>query len=177
MNAIQGMSAYAPTAEGLRDFVRAFAHETAAHDREGVERFEREIVADGTRFSLAMDFEGARQLRDRVVPTIEPAVRDLERDLAAMRAPLTVTVTSALGRELASGAARGFNPAMASVSAHLREAVRFHRVEVVGADGARLVIEPMAFLAGRWTWLGTPWNAAPPVVPSGATGVGVTASR
>ncbi|MFO0649585.1 MAG: hypothetical protein U0326_25350 [Polyangiales bacterium] len=177
MNAIQGMSAYAPTAEGLRGFVAALAHESAAHDREGIERMEREIVADNARFDLAMDFEGARALRDRVVPTIEPAVRSLEAQLAALRAPLSVSVTSALGRELASGTARGFNPAMATVSAHLRGAVRYHRVEVTGADGGRVVIEPMAFLGGRWTWLGEPWTAVTPVIPAGPPAVGPTASR
>ncbi len=177
MNAIQGMSQYAPTAEGLRGFISALAHESAAHDRDGVERLEREIVADNTRFELAVDFEGARQLRDRVVPTIEPGVRALEARLAALRAPLSVTVTSALGHELAGGRAQGFNPAMATVSSHLRGSVRYHRVEVTGADGGRVVIEPMAFLAGRWTWIGEPWTAVTPVVPAGPAAVGPTASR
>lgn len=177
MNAIQGMSAYAPTADGLRGFIAAFAHESAAHDREGIERMEREIVADNARFELATTFEGSRRLRDRVVPTIEPAVRALEGRLAALRAPLTVTVTSALGRELASGGARGFNPALATVSAQLRNGVRYHRVEVAGADGERVVIEPMAFLGGRWTWLGEPWSAVTPTLPAAPGPTGPTASR
>ena len=170
MRAAQGVSAFAPTEDGLRGFVTAFAHEVSRHDREGVERFEHELVPDNSRFALALDFEGSRHLRDRVVPTIEASARSLETRLAALRAPLNITVTSALGSELAAGASHGFGLAVTSQRAHLRTAVRFHRVEVAGADGGRVVIEPMAFLAGRWTWLGDTWPTPAPVVPTGATG-------
>lgn len=179
MEAVRGMSAYAPDDEGARGFVAAFAHECAMHDREGVERFEHELVADRRRFELALDFEGARVLRDRVIPTIEPGARAIEQRLAALRGPLTITVRSALGRDFADGQAHGFNPGITAVRAHLRGAVRFHRVEVAGADGQRVVIEPMAFLAGRWTWLGEPWSAVTPVVPTTpvAGPAGATAAR
>ncbi len=176
MRAAQGVSSFAPTADGLRGFIAAFAHEAAMHDREGVERFERELVADNSRFELALDFEGARQLRDRVVPTIESSARTLEGRLAAMHGPLTISVTSALGRELAAGTSRGFGPAVVAARARLRSEVTFHRVEVTGADGGRVVIEPMAFLAGRWTWLGDTWPTPAPVAPTGAT-TGPTAAR
>ncbi len=166
MEAVRGMSAFAPDDEGARGFVAAFAHECAMRDREGIERFEHELTADRTRFDLALDFEGARQLRDRVIPTIEPGVRALAQRLGALRGPLTVTVRSALGGDFADGQAHGFNPAITTVRAHLRSAVRFHRVEVAGADGQRVVIEPMAYLAGRWTWIGEPWSAVTPTVPA-----------
>ena len=166
MEAVRGMSAFAPDDEGARGFVAAFARECAAHDREGIERFERELVADRRRFDLALDFEGARQLRDRVIPTIEPGVRAIEARLGSLRGPLTITVRSALGRDFADGQAHGFNPGITAVKAHLRGAVRFHRVEVASPDGQRVVIEPMAFLAGRWTWLGEPWSAVAPTAPA-----------
>jgi hypothetical protein len=166
VEAMREVSAYPDTAEGVRGFVTELTRAAAAHDRERLERLEHELVADERRFELGVTFEGARLLRGRVVPGLEARARDVQQRLGALRAPVTVTVASATGAELADGAPHGFDPAVARARAHLRTAVRYFRVDVAGADGQRVTLQPMAFLAARWTWMGEFWNELPPAAPT-----------
>lgn len=172
VNAARALSSFDDSAEGAKGFVGALAEAARGHDHERQERFEDELVADRARFELALTFEGARQLRDRVLPTIEPGARALQTRLASLREPLTVVATSALGSELADGQSHGFGSGVVSARQHLRPTVRFFRVDVTGADGQRVTLEPMAYLGGRWTWLGelaapvTPAPTTPPVAPT-----------
>jgi len=169
VEAMREVSAYPDTADGVRGFVTELTRAAAARDRERLERLEHELVADERRFELGVTFEGARLLRGRVVPGLEARARDVQQRLGALRAPVTVTVASATGAELADGAPHGFDPAVARARAHLRPAVRYFRVDVAGADGQRVTLQPMAFLAARWTWMGEFWSelpAAPPTPPT-----------
>lgn len=160
------LSRFPGSDDGARDFVTELARATIARDQDRVTRATAELLVDNARFELGLTFEGARALRDRVVPTMEPRGEALRDRLGALREPLTVSVTSALGSELADGEAHGFDPRIATVRTLLRPMVRYYRVEVVGADGSgRVVIEPMAWLGGRWTWLGEPWTAVAPTAP------------
>ena len=164
------LSRFPATDEGARAFVTELTRAAIARDHERVERASEELRADNARFELGLTFEGARALRDRVVPTLEPRVEALRERLGALREPLTVSVSSALGSELADGEPHGFDPRIATVRTLLRPMVRYYRAEVVGAQGSgRVVIEPMAWLGGRWTWLGEPWTAVTPTTPSAPT--------
>lgn len=160
------LSRFPATDDGARGFATELTRASIARDRERMERAGEELQADNARFELGLTFEGARALRDRVVPAMEPRGEALRARLGALREPLTVNVSSALGSELADGEAHGFDPRIATVRAFLRPMVRYYRVEVVGAQGSgRVVIEPMAWLGGRWTWLGEPWTAVVPTTP------------
>lgn len=168
MNAVREMSQYPATADGARAFVTEMTRASIARDHERFERFEHELKADDDRFEMAFTFEASRQLRDRVVPGLEARIREVRSRLATLREPLTVNVVSALGSDFSDGQAHGFAPDMTRLRGMLMPAVRFYRVEVTGAEASgRVVIEPMAWLGGRWTWVGEAWTALPatPVTP------------
>jgi hypothetical protein len=177
MEAMREVSAYPDTADGVRGFVTELARAAAAHDRERLERLEHELVADNARFELGVSFEGARLVRDRVVPGLEARARDVQQRLGALRAPVTVTVVSATGAELADGAPHGFDPAVARARTYLRPAVRYFRVDVAGADGQRVTLQPLAFLGARWTWMGEFWNELPAAPPTPTTPAGGPTAR
>jgi len=161
------LSHFPASDDGARGFVTELARASIARDPARVQRAAAELQADNARFELGLTFEGARALRDRVVPTMEARGEALRARLGALREPLTVNVTSALGSELADGEVHGFDPRVATVRTLLRPMVRYYRAEVVGAEGSgSVVIEPMAWLGGRWTWLGEPWTAVAPEVPA-----------
>lgn len=166
MRGLQEMSAFASSDEGARGFVTDLAAAARAPDAARWERLERELVADEVRFELALTFEGNRQLGPRVIPGLGARASQLRSVLASMREPLHISLRSATGETFADGAAHGFHPAIASVRQYLRPAVRFVRAEITDAGGQRTVIEPMAWLAGRWTWLGEPWTALPATTPA-----------
>ena len=166
MNAVREMSQYPATADGARAFVTEMTRASIARDHERFERFERELKADHDRFEMAFTFEASRQLRDRVVPGLEARIGELRSRLATLREPLTVNVVSALGSDFSDGQPHGFAPDMTRLRGMLMPAVRFYRVEVTGAEtSGRVVIEPMAWLGGRWTWVGEAWTALPVVTP------------
>lgn len=174
MNAVREMSQYPATADGARAFVTEMTRASIARDHARFERLEHELKADNDRFEMAFTFEASRQLRDRVVPGLEARIGEVRSRLAALREPLTVNVVSALGSDFADGQPHGFAPDMTRLRGMLMPAVRFYRVEVTGADASgRVVIEPMAWLGGRWTWVGEAWTAlpaTPPVVVPPVTG-------
>ena len=174
MAAVRDLSQYPATADGARAFVTEMTRASIARDRERFERFEHELKVDNDRFEMAFTFEASRQLRDRVVPGLEGRIRELGARLATLREPLTVHVVSALGGDFSDGQPHGFAPDMVRLRGMLMPAVRFYRVEVTGADASgRVVIEPMAWLGGRWTWVGEVWTAlpvTPPVVAPPVTG-------
>lgn len=157
----QEVSAYPDSDEGARDFVRALLRAAREPEEATWQRLQRELVPDGRRYELGLSFEGARRTRDRVIEDMEARAPRLRRQFAAMREPITVTVHSATGALLARGASHGFDPAVLRARAHVRPAVRYVRVEVTDADGQRVVLQPMAFLAARWTWLGDFWYRLP----------------
>lgn len=168
MEAMREMSSFPDTDEGARDFVRALAREARAGDRDGWERLARELVPDAPRFELGLSFEGSRRVRDRVVPTMERRAEALRARLAGLREPLAFAVRSATGETLADGAAHGFDPDIARARGLLRTALRYVRVDVTDAAGERVTLQPLAFLAARWTWMGEFWSELPavPAVPA-----------
>lgn len=176
-NALREMSAFPDTDEGARSFVTELARVARSGDRERWERMEHELVPDATRYELGLSFEGARLTRDRVVGGMEARARDLRERLAGMREPLTVTAVSATGAALADGAPHGFDPAVVRARAFVRPAVRYVRVDVADANGQRVSIQPLAFLAARWTWMGDFWNELPaPPPPAPPTGTAAPAA-
>jgi hypothetical protein len=177
MEALREVSAFPDTAEGLRGFITELSRVTATHDHAQEQRIEREFLCDNTRFELAFTFEGSRLLRDRVVSGIEPRAEALRTHLAALPGPVTINLASALGSELADGLPHGMSAGITTVKQYLRPAVRFYRAEVVATNGQRVVLEPMAWLAGRWTWLGEPWAVAAPGVPTTTAATAGSAAR
>ncbi|MFO0610025.1 MAG: hypothetical protein U0324_43100 [Polyangiales bacterium] len=177
-NALREMSAFPDTDEGAQSFVTELARVARSGDRERWERMEHELVPDATRYELGLSFEGARLTRDRVVGGMEARARDLRERLAGMREPLTVTAVSATGAALADGAPHGFDPAVVRARAFVRPAVRYVRVDVADANGQRVSIQPLAFLAARWTWMGDFWNELPaPAPPAPPTGTAAAPAR
>lgn len=176
MEAIRDISRFGPDEAGLRGFVNGLTHEAQRHDREGLARYLREMTADNPRFELAFTFEGARQWRDRVVPGLDARANELAARLGALQGPVTVRVSSALGSELADGQPHGFDPRVATVRTALMPAVRFFHAEVVASNGS-VTLEPMAWLGGRWSWLGAPWALSQPTVPTTPTTPGSVTAR
>ncbi len=172
MNPVEDMSPYPDSAAGAEAMVRALSHEAIRHDAEGLARAERHLDADATHLELALTFDGARSVGLRTVAGVPAARTALVNRLAALREPLGITVASALGGELSDGAPHGLDPRLARMHTSLRPGVKFYRVEVTGAGSAdRVVVEPLAYLGGRWTYLGEPWDGSAetptgPVVPT-----------
>jgi Arc/MetJ-type ribon-helix-helix transcriptional regulator len=160
------VSAHPDTEEGARDFVRALLRAARSSEDESWQRLRRELVPDGPRYDLGLSFEGARRTREGVIEAMEARAPTLRRQFAAMREPIALTVRSATGAELARGAPHGFDPEVERARAYVRPAVRYVRVDVTDADGRHVVLQPMAFLAGRWTWMGDFWRQLP--VPTAA---------
>lgn len=176
MRALSGLSRYPDTAEGLREMLTELARESRAGDRARVEAMTRAMTPDRDRVELAMTFEGARRRVEALTATAE---RDLEarvEGLRALRGAVTVRVEGAEGEALRGGRVGGMDPRMAALSGELQPRVRFWRAELRGSEGGAVVIEPVAFLGGRWTWLGEVLRdvrpgAAPP--GGGVTSAGV----
>lgn len=163
MERAANLSRYPGTDEGATAFALELARAAIANDRTRVERAMTELRADDTRFELALSFEGARALRSRVLPAVAAGADEVSARLATLREPLSVQIHSALGHELTASDSHGLDPRVMSVQPRLRPMVRFYRVEVIGADGSGAVtLEPMAWLAARWTWLGPLWSASTP---------------
>ncbi|MFO0624306.1 MAG: hypothetical protein U0325_01715 [Polyangiales bacterium] len=170
MRRAANISRFPGTEQGARDLALALSHAAASGDAARLREVTDELTPDDPRVELGLTYDGARALRDRIIPTAAPRLDALHARLAALREPLAVEVRSALGHELATPTT-GLDPRLATLAPQLRPAVRFFRVEVRGADpGEPVVLEPMAWLGARWTWLGTALPDAPPVtVPAPTT--------
>lgn len=171
MRALSGLSRYPDTAEGLREMLSELARESRAGDRERVEAMVRAMTPDRDRVELAMTFDGARRRVEGLTATAE---RDLEARVASLRAlrgAVTVRVEGAEGEALRAGRVGGMDPRMAALSPELQPRVRFWRAELRGSEGGAAVIEPVAFLGGRWTWLGEVLRDMQPGTPPSRGGV------
>lgn len=167
MEAARNISPYPSSADGAQALVTDLARAAARHDDARLAQLHARLDADRTDFELAFTFDGARRVVDATVPAVPAQRAALEQRLATLAEPLQVTVTSATGADLA-GAPHGFDPRFASLGRELRPLVRFYRVEVRGASGEPVVLEPLAYLGGQWTFLGEPWSA-PSTVPTTPT--------
>lgn len=154
MRALNGLSRYPDTAEGLREMLSELARESRAGDRERVEAMVRAMTPDRDRVELAMTFDGARHRAEGLTTTAEHDLEERVASLRALRGSITVRVEGAEGEALRAGRVGGMDPRMAALSPELQPRVRFWRAELRGSEGGAAVIEPVAFLAGRWTWLG-----------------------
>lgn len=169
MRRAANISRFPGTDQGARDLALELAHAAASGDAARLGRVLDELTPDDPRVELGLTYEGARSLRDRIIPTASPQLQSLGARLGALREPLSVEVRSALGQELDTPSA-GLDPRLATLAPQLRPAVRFFRVEVRGADpGEAVVLEPMAWLGARWTWLGTALSTPPPLPGSPLT--------
>lgn len=162
--AVRDASEFAPNDDGLRAIVTAWTTALATHDSARAEHLQNHIAPDDTRLSLVLTFDGNRALAERTLLRAPARLTALRGALAALHAPLTVTLASATGEELADGSAHGLDPHMPSLARHLRPLVRFYHVTVTASDGAHVELSPMAFSGGHWTWLGEPWEALTPAV-------------
>lgn len=172
MRRAANISRFPGSEEGARDLALELAHAAASGDAARLGAVLGELTPDDARVELGLTYDGARALRERIIPPASPQLQALGARLGALREPLAVSVRSALGQELAAPPA-GFDPRLATLAPHLRPALRVFRVEVRGAEaGDAVVLEPMAWLGARWTWLGTALSpsveapAAPPSPPS-----------
>lgn len=168
------ISRFPGTDQGARDLALELAHATASGDAARIRRVVDELTPDDARVELGLTYDGARALRDQIIPPAASRLASLGARLGALREPLTVEVRSALGQALAAPAP-GLDPRLATLAPQLRPAVRFFRIEVRGADASdAVVLEPVAWLGARWTWLGTALTDAPPVpapTPPSRTGI------
>lgn len=168
MRRAANVSRFPGTEQGARDLAREFTLAAASGDAARLRAVVDELTPDDARVELGLTYDGARALRDRIIPSAAARLELLRQRLGALREPLSVEVRSGLGHELASPSA-GLDPRLAALAPQLRPAVRLFRVEVRGADpGEAVVLEPMAWLGARWTWLGTALPDAPalPTPPS-----------
>lgn len=164
MRRAANISRFPGTDPGARDLALEFAHAAASGDAARLAQVVDELTPDDARVELGLTYDGARARRDQIIPTAASQLQSVGARLGALREPLSVEVRSALGQELGSSAA-GLDPRLTTLAPQLRPAVRFFRVEVRGAEGGdAVVLEPMAWLGARWTWLGTAL-AAPPTLP------------
>lgn len=164
MRRAANISRFPGTDQGARELALELAHAAASGDDARLGAVLDELTPDDARVELGLTYDGARALRERIIPPASPLLQALGARLGALREPLTVDVRSALGQELATPSA-GLDPRLATLAPQLRPAVRFFRVEVRGAaPGEAVVLEPMAWLGARWTWLGTALSA-PSTVP------------
>lgn len=155
MRRAANISRFPGTDQGARDLALELARAAASGDAARLGAVLDELTPDDARVELGLTYDGARALRDRIIPPASPQLQALGARLGALREPLTVDVRSALGQELAAPSA-GLDPRLATLAPQLRPAVRFFRVEVRGAASAdAVVLEPVAWLGARWTWLGT----------------------
>ncbi len=164
MRRAANISRFPGTDQGARDLALELAHAAASGDAARLGAVLDELTPDDARVELGLTYDGARALRERIIPPASPMLQALGARLGALREPLTVGVRSALGQELAAPSA-GLDPRLATLAPQLRPTVRYFRVEVRGAESAdAVVLEPVAWLGARWTWLGTALST-PPTVP------------
>ncbi len=165
MRRAANISRFPGTDQGARDLALEFAHAAALGDAARLGQVVDELTPDDVRVELGLTYDGARARRDQIIPPAASHLQALGARLGALREPLSVEVRSALGHEL-SAPPSGLDPRLATLAPQLRPAVRFFRVEVRGAEGGdSIVLEPLAWLGARWTWMGTALSA-PPTLPA-----------
>jgi hypothetical protein len=168
MRRAANISRFPGTDQGARDLAQELAHAAASGDAARLRQVVDELSPDDARVELGLTYDGARARRDQIIPPAADHLQALAARLGALREPLSVEVRSALGQELAAPSP-GLDPRLATLAPQLRPAVRFFRVEVRGAEGGdAVVLEPLAWLGARWTWLGTALSA-PATLPSPTT--------
>lgn len=177
MQRASNVSRFTSSDQGAADVALEYARAASAGDPARLRLALDELRPDDARVELGLTFDGARALRERILPAASGALDAITARLAALHAPLTTRVHSALGQELAQGPQAGMDPRVSALAPQLRPAVRFYRIEVLGADGAQVILEPVAYLGARWTWLGTALADAPPVAPPTAPPGGMTGAR
>lgn len=166
--AARNVSQHANTDEGLRAFAADLVGALQGTDSAAQERLRREFTPDPTRFELALTFDAARTVRERLVPEVDARRDALLARLGALHGPVTVTVHAAEAQSL--NAASGLDARLVAVRGSFHPQVRLHRAVVRGTDGTEVTLEPMAFLGGQWTWLAEVWTVltpAPTVPPTG----------
>jgi len=171
--AAREVSHHPNTADGLRAFATELTTALRQGESESLVRLRREFTPDPTRFELALTFDDARIVRARLVPEVGSRTDAILARLTALQGPVEVTVRSA--RADAMTPASGLDPRLVALAPRFHPQVQLHRAVVRAADGSETVLEPMAFLAGQWTWLAEPWTAfattptTPTTPPSGVT--------
>ncbi len=155
--AAREVSRHPDTEAGLRAFALELTAALRSGEAEAQTRLRREFTPDATRFELALTFDGARVARDRLVPEAAARTDAVLARLTALQGPVEVTVRSARADDMTP--ASGLDPRLVALRARFHPQVRLHRAVVRAADGTETVLEPMAFLAGQWTWLAEPWTA------------------
>lgn len=166
--AARNVSQHANTDEGLRAFTADLVSALQGTDSTAQARLLREFTPDPTRFELALTFDAARAVRERLVPEIDTRRDAMLARLRALHGPVTVTVHGAAAQAL--GADAGLDARLVALRERFHPQVRLHRAVVRDTDGAEVTLEPMAFLAGQWTWLAEVWTVltpVPAVPPSG----------
>lgn len=162
MEAMRGNAEYPPTEEGLRSIITAYMSALGTRDAERMRHISEQMEPNQTRIELALNFDGNRALATSALTHAKERWGALSLQLAALRAPHTITLASAQGRALADGQPHGLDPRMPEIARYVRPRVRFYRVTVAGSDGARVELSPIAFVANHWTWLAEPWSWLPP---------------
>jgi hypothetical protein len=173
MNPARDLSPYPDTEDGLRALVTDLARAAHGADRERLESLERALRVDDPRVELAFTYSAARALGPGLVTHASARLEARVQALRTLPEPVAVRVRSALGSELAGPQAVGLDPAMTSLRDAARPQVRYYRAEL--GDPARpVVLEPVAYLGGRWCYLAEAWRELPPTpTPAGSPTVAV----